>query len=201
MIPNAKQRYTPELRHVGEILGEDPNAGRLMFRKALETVKGAVPIERVAADYGEFRLLGNGRLLGRCVAPDHEDRTPSLTIFTNEARFKCFGCGLHGDTVDLERIAGRHLEAWPAVKALADRYGVDLPTRSERWHEWQTEKTRRHDAVRDVRARLYQRRLFRMFASDLERIADPAEREAEARQIFADLRNLAYSCAEWKAGQ
>ncbi len=188
-----------ETRHIGDILSDaEP---RYMVKRAIESVKSAVPIERVAAEYGEFRLLGRGRLLGRCVAPDHEDRTASLTIFTGEGRFKCFGCGLHGDVLDLERIAGRHLEMWTAVIALADRYGVELPTRSERWHKWSSEKTRRHDAIREVRARLYQRRLFRMFASDLERIADPAEREAEARQIFADLRNLAYSCAEWKASQ
>ncbi len=199
MLPDEKPRQTPELRHIGEILGDaEP---RYMVKKAIEAVKDAVPIEQVAAEYGEFKLLGAGRLLGRCVAPDHEDRTPSTTVYTEHRKFHCYGCGLHGDVIDLERVAGHHVEAWTAVIALAERYGVELPTRSERWHKWSSEKTRRHDAIREVRARLYQRRLFRMFASDLERIADPAEREAEARQIFADLRNLAYSCAEWKAGQ
>ncbi|MDP9479193.1 MAG: CHC2 zinc finger domain-containing protein [Actinomycetota bacterium] len=199
MLPDEKPRQTPELRHIGEILGDaEP---RYMLKKAIEAVKDAVPIEQVAAEYGEFKLLGAGRLLGRCVAPDHEDRTPSMTLYTERRKFHCYGCGLHGDVIDLERVAGRHVEAWTAVIALADRYGVELPVRSERWHKWSSEKTRRHDAIRDVRASLYRRRLFRMFASDLERIADPAEREAEARQIFADLRNLAYSCAEWKADQ
>lgn len=199
MIPNAKQAGTVEPRHVGEILG-DPEPG-YMFRKALEAVKAAVRIEDVAAHYTDAKLLGNGRLLAHCVSPDHEDKTPSMTIYTDPQRFRCYGCGMHGDVIDLERAAGRHLEIWTAVIALAERYGVELPTRSRRWHGWQTEKVRRHDALRDVRASLYRRRLFRMFASDLERIADPAEREAEARRIFADLRNLAYSCAEWKAGQ
>ncbi len=198
-MTQAERANIEELRHVGDILGDaEP---RYTVKKAIEVVKTAVAIEQVAAEYGEFKLLGRGRLLGQCVAPDHEDRTPSLTVYTEEGRFKCFGCGLFGDLVDLERVAGRHLEVWTAVQALADRYGVELPTRSERWHKWSSEKARRHDAIRDVRASLYRRRLFRMFASDLERIADPAEREAEARQIFADLRNLAYSCAEWKAGQ
>ncbi len=198
-MPQARQNQTAELRHVGEILGEEDHG--YMFRKALEAVKAAVRIEDVAAHYTTTRLLGNGRLLAHCIAPDHEDRTPSMTVYTDSQRFRCFGCGLHGDLVDLERVAGRHLEAWTAVQALADRYGVELPTRSKRWHEWQTEKGHRHDAIREVRARLYQRRLFRMFASDLERIADPVEREAEARQIFADLYPFARTCAEWRAGQ
>lgn len=199
MLPEIGRNGTPELRRVGEVLGEDEPG--YMFRKALEAVKAVVPIEQVAAEYGEFRLLGRGRLLGRCVGPDHQDRTPSLTIFTEEGRFKCFGCGLFGDAIDLERVAGRHVEAWTAVIALSERYGVELPKRPQRWHGWQTEKGRRRDAMRDVRTRLYQRRMFRMFAADLERIEDPEEREAEARRIFADLYPLARTCAEWKAGQ
>src|SRR5215212_9293604 len=131
MVSEPAQSHTGELRHIGEIF-DDPKPG-YMFKKAIGAVKDAVPIERVAAEYGEFKLLGNGRLLGRCVAPDHPDRTPSLTIFTDEGRFKCFGCGLHGDVVDLERVAGRHLEAWPAVIALSERYGVELPRRPDRW--------------------------------------------------------------------
>jgi DNA primase len=171
-----------------------------MFRKALEAVK-TIPIERVAAEYGEFKLQGPGRLLGRCVAPEHTDRTPSMTVYPESGRWKCYGCGLGGDVVDLEEIAGRHLEAWTAVRALAERYGVELPGRSKRWHEWSGEKGRRHDAIRDIRARLYQRRLLRMFAADLERIEDDAEREDEARRIYADLHHLAYACAEWRSGR
>ncbi len=199
MLPENAQTRTGELRRVGEIL-DDPRPG-YMFRKAIEAVKEAVPIEQVAAEYGEFKLLGAGRLLGRCVAPGHQDRTPSLTVFTEEGRFKCFGCGLFGDVVDLERVAGRHVEAWTSVIALAERFGVELPKRPQRWHGWQTEKGRRRDAMRDVRTRLYQRRMFRMFAPDLERIEDPEEREQEARRIFADLYPLARTCAEWRAGQ
>lgn len=199
MINDQARNRTDEMRHVGEIF-DDPEPG-YMFRKALEAVKAAVPIEQVVTYYTDARLLGNGRLLAQCVAPDHEDRTPSMTIFTDSQKFRCFGCGLHGDVVDLERIGGRHLEAWTAVRALADRYGVELPRRSERWHGWQTEKVRRHDAIRDVRTRFYQRRLLRMFAVDLESIEDPAEREEEAKRIYADLYPLAYAYAEWRSGR
>ncbi|MDP9477300.1 MAG: CHC2 zinc finger domain-containing protein [Actinomycetota bacterium] len=185
------------IREVGEIFA-DPDLG-YMFKKAIEAVKAAVRIEDVAAEYGEFKPRSAGRLEGRCVAPDHEDRTPSLSIYTESGRFHCYGCGLDGDVVDLERVAGRHLEAWTAMRALAERYGVELPRRSERWHAWSVEKGRRRDALREVRARLYQKRLFRMFREDLERIEDPAEREEEARALYADLYHLARSCAERRA--
>lgn len=198
MIPENTQVRAADPRHVGEILDDtDP---RYTVKKAIEALKASVPIEQVAASYGEFKLLGNGRLLGHCIAPDHEDRTPSMTIYTNEGRFKCFGCGMYGDAIDLERVAGRHLEMWTAVVALSERFSVELPRRPQRWHEWSMEKDRRHDAIRKVRTQLYQRRLLRMFREDLALIEDPVEREEEARRIYEDLHGLARGCAVAREG-
>ncbi len=180
-------------RKVSEIFA-DPDPGYVL-RKALEAVKAAVRIEDVAAEYTELKPRSAGRLEGRCVAPDHEDRSPSMSVYTQSGRIHCFGCGLDGDVVDLERVAGRHTEAWTAMRALAERYGVELPRRSERWHAWSVEKGRRHDALRDIRTKLYQRRLLRFFAAELAAIEDPAEREEEARRIYEDLWSLARTCA------
>ncbi len=189
MINDQTRNRTGEPRHIGEILGDaEP---RYMFRKALEAVK-TIPIEQVAAEYGEFKLQGAGRLLGRCVMPDHTDRTPSMTIYTEAGRWKCYGCGIGGDVVDLEEMAGRHLEAWTAVRALADRYGVELPARPKRWHEWSTEKGRRHKELVRWRERRYQRRFYRMFAADsVAAIEDRDERAEEARRAWEELGALA----------
>ncbi len=183
MIPDVERRHD----------SERPTYG---LRNAIEIIKDVVPIEQVAAEYGEFKLLGNGRLLGQCVAPDHQDRTPSMTVFTDTRRFKCFGCQISGDVIDLEEIGGRHLEAWTAVVALAERYGVELPQRPERWHGWQDEKARRRKMIREALTAGYQRRYFRVFGSYLEDIGDPAEREDEARRFFEDLRIVAVVAAE-----
>ena len=160
MIPNPQQAGDVEPRHVGEIF-DDPRPG-YMFKKAIQAVKDAVPIEQVAAEYGEFKLQGAGRLLGHCVAPDHEDRTPSMTIYTERRKFKCFGCGLHGDVVDLERIAGRHIEAWTAMIALAERYGVELPERPDKWFRKQNRQERTRAAIREQREMVKRRRLFKI---------------------------------------
>ncbi len=190
MLPETGRNGTEELRRVGEILGDEEP--RYMVKKAIEKVKAAVRIEDVAAHYAAPRLLGNGRLLAHCVAPDHEDRTPSMTVYTDSQRFRCYGCGLHGDVIDLERVAGRHLEAWTAVRALADRYGVELPARPKRWHEWSTEKGRRHKELVRWRERRYQRRLYRMFAADsVAAIEDQDERAEEARRAWDELGALA----------
>ncbi len=163
--------------------------------KAIEAEKAAVRIEDVAAEYGVFKLAGAGRLLGRCISHIHTDKTPSMTIYTDSQRFKCYGCGLAGDVIDLEQIGGRHVETWTAVVALAERYGVELPRRSERWHGWQIEKNRRHKAILDALTRSYQRRFLRVFGGFLKDIKDLAERENEARKFFEDLRPVARAAA------
>jgi DNA primase len=183
MIPDVTRRHDSERPAYG-------------LRKAIEAIMNVVPIEQVAVEYGEFELLGNGRLLGRCVAPDHEDRTPSMTVFTDTQRFKCFGCGLGGDVIDLEEVAGRHLETWTAIIALSTRYDIELPQRPERWHSWQDEKARRRKMIREALVAGYQRRYFRVFGSYLKDIADPAEREDEARRFFEGLRTAAVAAAE-----
>ncbi len=187
MINDQARNRTGEPRHVGEILGDaEP---RYMFRKALEAVKAAVRIEDVAAHHTATRLLGNGRLLARCVAPDHEDRTPSMTVYTDSQRFRCYACGLHGDLVDLERVAGRHLEAWTAVIALAERYGVELPERPMRRHKRQRPV---RDALEQARINSVRRRMFRIFVREtLANIEDEDERREEGRAIWDELLPIA----------
>ncbi len=170
------------------------------FRRLLGPVKEEVSVARLADDLGaELRETHKG-MRGLC--PIHGGRNrQSFAVYPGEGRWYCFRCNEGGDVLDLYVKARGYYDVAAAITDLAGEYGVQAPPRPERWHGWQTEKARRHDAMRDVRTRLYQRRMFRMFAPDLERIEDPEEREAEARRIFADLYPLARTCAEWKAGQ
>ncbi len=129
----------------------------------IEAIKQGVSIEDVAREYGEFKLAGAGRLLGRCVSPDHEDRTPSLTVWPETGTFRCFGCQAHGDVLDLEGLAGRHADTWTAMVALSERYAVKLPGRSETWHKNQNTKAAIRDEMRRALTKVYQRRFFRLF--------------------------------------
>jgi DNA primase len=142
-----------------DIIAERPRYG---IRKAIAAIKNVVLIEEVAGEYGEFKQLSGNRLLGRCVAINHEDRTPSMTVFTDTQRFKCFGCGLSGDVIDLEEIAGRHGDTWTALVELSLRFGVELPQRPERWHSWQNTKAEIREEMRRGLAKVYQRRFYRM---------------------------------------
>ena len=55
-------------------------------------LRHAAPLEETAERYGTVR-----RGFMRC--PFHEDRVPSLKLYDDH--FHCFGCGAHGDVVDL----------------------------------------------------------------------------------------------------
>jgi DNA primase len=188
MIPNASRGGTEQL------LANIPEE-RLPRRSAIEAVKEAVRLEQVASEYGQFEFQGSGRLLGRCVSEAHEDRTPSLTIFTETQTFKCFGCQLRGDVIDLEELAGRHADTWTALVALSVRYGIELPGRPEKWHGWQSEKAKRRQMIRDALADSYQRRWFRIYGTFLADIEDEGEYEREAAFFFERLRTVAVGAA------
>lgn len=48
--------------------------------------------------YGKEMRHSYGRALGLC--PFHEENTPSFTIYENENTYHCFGCGVHGDSIN-----------------------------------------------------------------------------------------------------
>ena len=157
----------------------------------IEAIKEGVSIEDVAREYGEFKLAGAGRLLGRCVSPDHEDKTPSLTVWTETGTFKCFGCQAHGDVLDLEGLAGRHADTWTALVALSERYGVELPRRSETWRRWQSEKLSIEAVAERTKFEVRCRRLFKLMilnAPEIQKIVDPNERRAEIALCWESFR-------------
>ncbi|HEV2124435.1 MAG TPA: CHC2 zinc finger domain-containing protein [Chloroflexota bacterium] len=160
------------------------------FRRHIDAVKDAVRIETVAADYGPLRLMGAGRLLGRCVAPEHEDKTPSMTVYTEEQRFKCYGCGEGGDVVDLVRLAEGG-EVWEAMVSLATRHGIELPGRSAAWYARQKRQAPVRDALEVMKVRHVQRRLFRLFAYELAMIVDDDERREEKALVWENLEPVA----------
>lgn len=159
------------------------------FKRCIEAVKDAVSIADVAAEYTELRLLGEGRYTGRCPAPDHEDRNPSFHVYADseDPHFHCFSCLVHGDVIDLEEICGRHVETWTAMLALSERYGVELPQRSEKWLRAGGRKQRYRSAQLKVLGDVLKRRLFRTLVLPfIDLIVDDVDRERELERAWAD---------------
>lgn len=170
------------------------------FKRLLGAVKEAVPVERLANDLGAGLSRNGHGLRGRCPVHGGES-TDAFAAYPQEQRWHCFRCNDGGDVLDLYEKARGYFDTAAALTDLAGEYGVQAPPRSDRWHSWQTEKGRRRDELREIRTRLYQRRMLRTFKEDLLRIEDPDERKEEARQIYDDLYFFARTCAEWRAGR
>jgi len=85
--------------------------------KLFESVKAAATVRQAAEHYG--LKIGRGDMV---CCPFHADRTPSMKL--NEDYFYCFGCGIHGDVIDL---AARlfNLTSLQAAQKLAHDFGID----------------------------------------------------------------------------
>jgi DNA primase len=163
------------------------------LRKAIETIKSAVPIEDYAAEFTQLRQNGQG-LRGCC--PVHGGHNQySFSVDSEKGLWHCFACQDGGDVIDLtQRLEGG--EKWEALMVLSTRFNVRLPERSGKWRNWQDEKSRRWIAIRDTLADSYQRRFFRAFYTEyLQEIDDPETRDQEADKLFDGLRSLAIGCA------
>ena len=95
-----------------------------------EAVKAAVPMRAAAERYGLEVKFSD---MVRC--PFHEDHTPSMKLY--EDHFYCFGCGKHGDVVNLTAELFC-IPPYDAACKLADDFGVDngaeivrMPAREE----------------------------------------------------------------------
>ena len=92
-------------------------------------IKSKLDIVEVAGESLELKRRGKNWMT-RC--PFHEDRNPSLVIFPDSQRWKCFGsgCNLGGDVFDLVQ----KLEKWDfgrTLRALAEKAGVAVSALSE----------------------------------------------------------------------
>lgn len=89
----------------------------MKMSSVFEAVKAAIPLPEAAKRYG---LDASGT--GMICCPFHEDRSPSMKLY--EDHYYCFGCGRHGDLVDLfsELFC---IPPYEAACRLADDFGVD----------------------------------------------------------------------------
>ncbi len=183
MIRQNQPQEIPPAADTGERIS------RPLLRQ-IEAVKEGARIEEVAGYYGQFKLAGSGRLVGRCLSPEHEDRTPSMYVYTDDPHFHCFGCGESGDVVDLVRLA-EGCEFWEAMMVLSTRYGISLPKRPPSWFARQERQAPVRDAIEEARIRQVRRRLFRIFLPSLEAIEDPEERQEEIEEVWRDVGRIA----------
>jgi DNA primase len=95
----------------------------------LEEIRSRVAIVELVGQWVKLKRAGEN-WKGLC--PFHTEKTPSFTVNPKKGIFHCFGCKAGGDAFSFLRKQER-LDFPEAVRALAERAGVTLPTdRAER---------------------------------------------------------------------
>ena len=74
-----------------------------VFMAMIQSLRDRFPVSGVALKAG-MKLQRAGNELKACCL-SHVDKTASLYIFADDRRFHCFGCGVHGDVIDLVKLA------------------------------------------------------------------------------------------------
>ena len=93
----------------------------------LDEIRSRIDIVELVGQFVSLKRAGEN-WKGLC--PFHTERTPSFTVNPKRGIFHCFGCGAGGDAFGF--LMRHDRVAFPeAVRALAERAGVELPTSRE----------------------------------------------------------------------
>lgn len=87
-----------------------------------DLVKARTDIAVLVGEYSVLRRSGPDLV---CCCVFHQERTPSMHVYVDERRYHCFGCGAHGDAIDLVMERER-CDFREALEFLARRAGVVL---------------------------------------------------------------------------
>ncbi len=152
---------------------------------AFEKVKKAVLLEKYAGEYTELMRSG-GVLVGRCPLPDHEDQSPSFTVWTGNDSWWCFGCSRGSDIFNLYFYLEGCSDLWETVVGLSIRYSIELPERPPKWYAQQKTKTDICNISEDARKEARRRRLFKylVLSGPEFEIEDLEERRARIEQAW-----------------
>jgi DNA primase len=166
------------------------------YTRPIGAAKDAVPVIDLAD-----RLCGPGNLrrvgkewVGRCVLPDHEDRSPSFTVNPEKNVFFCHGCLQGGDVVELARLAWGYdqRDAHVAAAMLLMEFGHEVPQRPRAWFRKQERQRHTRTAIEETKKAIVRRRLFRHLILPLiDAIEDEEEHNRELDRAWSEFQRLA----------
>jgi DNA primase len=93
--------------------------------KILE-IKNAANIVDIVSEIVHLKKTGKN-FVGLC--PFHSEKTPSFTVSPEKQIFYCFGCGAGGNVFSF-LMKNQGLGFPEAARSLANRYGIEIPTRN-----------------------------------------------------------------------
>lgn len=89
----------------------------------IDDVRARLDAVGVIGRHTKLRKSGSG-FVGTC--PFHAEKDPSFRVYAEKKRFRCYGCGAHGDVFEfLQKLQGKDFPV--VVRELAIEMGVNLP--------------------------------------------------------------------------
>lgn len=94
----------------------------MITAETIEKIKETARIEEVVGDFVHLKKRGSS-LIGNC--PFHGEKTPSFHVSVSKGIYKCFGCGVAGDSVRF--VMDHEKYSYPeALKFLANKYNIEV---------------------------------------------------------------------------
>lgn len=112
----------------------------------LYRLKMANPIENVMGSYVNLIRKGHNYV---CSCPFHSEKTPSCTVYTDSQNFYCFGCNAGGDVINFIMNI-ENLDFPEAIKLLAERSGLEMPSDSKNNKGYADKKIKIYEANREA---------------------------------------------------
>ncbi len=100
----------------------------LIPEEKISEIKHAADIVDIISEAVLLKRAGQN-FIGLC--PFHSEKTPSFTVSPDKQMFHCFGCGEGGNVFSF-LMKHQGLSFPEAVRAVAGRYGIDLPVYTDR---------------------------------------------------------------------
>lgn len=125
-----------------EFFSPNKEGNDLIKKETIDKVLDTARIEEVVGEFVDLKKRGTS-LIGNC--PFHNEKTPSFHVSVSKGIYKCFGCGVGGDSLkfvmELEKFS------YPeAIRYLANKYGIEIE---------EVERTPAQLAAQDKRESLY----------------------------------------------
>ncbi len=94
----------------------------MITKETIEIIKETARIEEVVGDFVMLKRRGVN-MLGRC--PFHNEKTPSFTVSPAKGIYKCFGCGVSGDSIKFI-MEHEHFTYPEALRFVAKKYNIQV---------------------------------------------------------------------------
>lgn len=162
--------------------------------ETIEKIKETARIEEVVGDFVHLKKRGSS-LIGNC--PFHGEKTPSFHVSVSKGIYKCFGCGVAGDSV---RFVMEHEKySYPeALKFLAQKYNIEVEETVESVQDVEAQNARESlYIVSQFAANYFEDQLWN--SSEGKAIGLSYFKERGFREDILKKFNLGYSPDVWDA--